>query len=154
MININKEEFIKICNESKTMAMAARKLNMHFNTFKKYAVKFNCYKPNQSHKGMKLGFNKNRIPTVDILNGKYPDFQTYKLKKRLIDEHIINDCCAICGWNKKRPGDIYTPCELHHKDGNPHNHNLNNLILICPNCHSLTDNYRSKNRAHKQETIM
>lgn len=46
MININKEEFIKICNESKTMAMAARKLNMHFNTFKKYAVKFNCYKPN------------------------------------------------------------------------------------------------------------
>jgi hypothetical protein len=33
-------------------------------------------------------------------------------------------------------------------DGNVDNMNLNNIKLMCPNCHSITDNYKSKNR-HK-----
>jgi predicted HNH restriction endonuclease len=37
------------------------------------------------------------------------------------------------------------PLELHHKDGNRYNNSLNNLMLLCPNCHALTDNYRAKN---------
>ena len=32
MIKISKEDFIKICNESLTMADAARKMNIHYNT--------------------------------------------------------------------------------------------------------------------------
>lgn len=50
MIKINKEDFIKICNNSLTMAEASRKLKMHFNTFKKYALLFGCYNTNQSGK--------------------------------------------------------------------------------------------------------
>lgn len=149
MKQINQEEFIKICQESDSMAIAARKLNMHFNTFKRYAKKLGCYNTNQSHKGMKLGPREDRIKTEDILAGKYPDYQTYKLKKRLIYEGYFEDKCQICGWSEKPIGAKLTPCELHHKDGNSHNHCLANLELICPNCHSLTDNYRSKNRAHE-----
>ena len=89
--NINKEEFIRVCNESETAAQAARKLNLHFNTFRRYAKAFGCYKTNQSHKGIKLGPTTTRILTKDNLEGKYPDYQTYKLKKRLIDEGIKND---------------------------------------------------------------
>ena len=37
-------------------------------------------------------------------------------------------------------------CELDHIDGNPTNHKLKNLIILCPNCHSQTDTYRSKKR--------
>lgn len=144
---INEQEFIEVCNSSLTMAEAARRLNMHFNTFKRYAVQLNCYCTNQSHKGIKTGPTSTRLNTEDILAGKYPDYPTYKLKLRLFLEGYKEDKCEICGWCQKRPGDTYTPCELHHKDGNRFNHQLDNLIIICPNCHSLTDNYRSKNRA-------
>ena len=147
MKTINEEEFIEICKNSQTAAEAARKLNMHFNTFKRYAVKLNCYFTNQSHKGMQLGHKSTRIQTWDILDGKYPNYSTFKLKQRLLEEGIKKDECELCGWHEKRTGEFYTPCELHHKDGNPHNHLLANLIILCPNCHSLTDNYRSKNRA-------
>ena len=151
MVTINKEEFIKICNESDTVAQAARKLNLHFNTFSRYAKKFGCYNPNQSHKGMKLGPYSTRLDTKDILEGKYPDYQTYKLKRRLFKEGIKEDKCELCGWCQKRVGEEYSSCELHHIDGNSRNHLLNNLIILCPNCHSLTDNYRSKNRATCQK---
>jgi len=36
------------------------------------------------------------------------------------------------------------PLELHHIDGNQTNVSLDNLQLLCPNCHTLTDNYRGK----------
>lgn len=97
MKQINKEEFIEICQQSESMMQAAQKLNMHFNTFKRYAIKFGCYITNQSHKGMKLGARKTRIKTEDILNGAYPEYQTYKLKKRLIDEGYFEDKCQLCG---------------------------------------------------------
>lgn len=147
MIEIDKDKFIQICKESNSMAEASRKLEIHFNTFKRYAEKFGCYNPNQSHKGVKIGMTSKRILTEDIINGKYPDFQTYKLKLRLLREGYKEDRCEICGWDMKRDGDEFTPYELHHIDGNSRNHMFDNLILICPNCHSLTDNYRSKNRA-------
>lgn len=146
MKQVNQQEFLKVCQESETMAIAARKLNMHFNTFKRYAEKFECYAPNPGRKGMKHGQSSDRIRTDDILAGKYPDYQTYKLKLRLLREGYLKDECQRCGWHEKPEGAEFTPCELHHKDGNSRNHLFENLILICPNCHSLTVNYRAKNK--------
>lgn len=140
-----KENFISICNSAISMADAARQLGMHFNTFSKFAKQFGCYNTNQGHKGMKMKPYNNCIDTQDILNGLYPNYQTYKLKCRLIREGYKEDKCELCGWDMKRDGDEFTPCELHHKNGNSHDHSFNNLILLCPNCHSLTENYRAKN---------
>lgn len=42
------------------------------------------------------------------------------------------------------------PLEVHHLDGDKLNNDLNNLQLLCPNCHALTENYRGKNISHKQ----
>lgn len=149
MKTINKDNFKHICNTSLTMAEAARKLNMHFNTFKRYAVLFGCYNPNQSGKNTKRN-RSTMIQTEDILLGKYPDYNTYKLKRRLIREGYKQDKCEVCGWSEKRcEEDEFTPCELHHIDGNSRNHSLDNLIICCPNCHSLQNFYRSKNRADK-----
>ena len=121
-----------------------------FNTFKRYALKLGCYAVNPSGKGV----SKPRAPSIstdDILAGKYPDYETYKLKKRLIREGYMEDKCQRCGWAEKRdPKDEFTPCELHHADGNPRNHLLSNLRMYCPNCHSLQKHYRSKNRAGSQ----
>ena len=145
---IDDKVFIEIVTNSKSMAEAATKLNISFSTLKRRAQKLGCYIPNQGGKG----YNKSRsdsIKTEDILSGKYPNYQTYKLKKRLINEGYFEDRCQLCNWAEKLPNAKYTPCELHHKDENPHNHTLSNLILICPNCHSITETYRFRKRAHK-----
>jgi hypothetical protein len=146
MKQINKEEFIKVCKEAESMRQASQKLNMHFNTFKRYAIKFECYQTHQSNKGRKLGHYSTRIPTEDILAGKYPTYPTYKLKLRLFEEGYLEDRCCRCGWHEKLPGAKHTPCELHHKDGDSSNHAFENLEIICPNCHSLTPTYRARNK--------
>jgi hypothetical protein len=142
--NINIEEFVNICENSLTMAEAATKLNMHYNTFKRYAIKFNCWKPNQGGKGTKKNSaNINKIPLEEILQGMHPDYQTFKLKNRLIKEGIKENVCEICGiseWNGK-PLNM----ELHHIDGDRTNHKLENLQIVCPNCHAQTDTFRAKN---------
>jgi len=35
---------------------------------------------------------------------------------------------------------------VHHKDGDRTNNEYENLTLLCPNCHALTDTYRGKNK--------
>jgi hypothetical protein len=141
--DINELEFIRVVRESITMAEASVKLGLHFNTFKRYAQKLGVYNPNQGAKGK----NKKsvvKVPTDKILNGDYPQFQTYKLKNRLIKEGLLKNECSICGiseWNGK-----LLNCELDHIDGNRTNHRIENLRILCPNCHSQTDTYRSKNR--------
>lgn len=51
--------------------------------------------------------------------------------------------CENCGLTEWMDRPI--PLEVHHLDGKELNSELNNLILLCPNCHALTDNYRGRN---------
>ena len=140
---ISKEKIIEVCKASNSMAKAAADLKIHFNTLKRLAVLYGCYTPNQ---GLRGGV-KNSPPKIllsEILEGNHPQFQTYKLKNRLLKEGLIQNKCSICGiesWNNKQ-----IQLELDHIDGNRINHEFNNLRLLCPNCHSQTDTYRSKNR--------
>jgi len=56
-----------------------------------------------------------------------------------------NNKCQKCGWSQEN---VYTksiPLTVHHIDGNHTNNNEDNLELLCPNCHSLTENYGSRN---------
>jgi len=48
--------------------------------------------------------------------------------------------CEDCGLSEWKGGNI--PLELHHIDGNRSNNEVNNLQLLCCNCHALTPNYR------------
>jgi hypothetical protein len=49
--------------------------------------------------------------------------------------------CGHLIWNGKP-----LTLEIHHRDGNSSNHRLSNCELLCPNCHSLTHNFRNKKR--------
>lgn len=65
------------------------------------------------------------------------------LKRYLIDTH--GNKCMECGWCQINTHTGNIPIELEHIDGNNTNNNLNNLKLLCPNCHSLTATYKGAN---------
>ena len=53
--------------------------------------------------------------------------------------------CQRCGWNKLNEYTGLIPLTVHHIDGVNNNNKEENLELLCPNCHSLTENYGSRN---------
>ena len=131
------EEAIK---SSKTMSEAARKLDMPFMTFKRKAG--DLYKPNQSGKGVSKK-SGNKIPLSDILEGLHPQYQSNKIRIRLIEEGIKEakcECCNNTEWLGKP-----ISLEVDHINGNSTDHRLDNLKILCPNCHAQTDTYRGKN---------
>ena len=70
--------------------------------------------------------------------------QSFKLKGRLLAEGLKQhkcECCGITEWNRKP-----APLELDHINGNHHDNRLENLRILCPNCHAQTDTYRGKNK--------
>lgn len=73
---------------------------------------------------------------------------SWKLLKKLLNEGYKENRCEVCGiteWNGKP-----ITLQLHHIDGDHLNNSLENLQVICPNCHSQTDNFRGKaNRTEK-----
>jgi hypothetical protein len=148
VIKYDEKQFRKVCLESKTMSEAAAKLGLHFNTFKRIAVKLGVYNPNQGSKGLRKP-KAPYIPMTEILEGKHPQFQTYKLKKRLLKDGIKSNVCEVCGIDSWAGMSINM--ELDHIDGVRTNHKLDNLRMICPNCHSQTDTYRARNKSLNRE---
>ena len=54
--------------------------------------------------------------------------------------------CEQCGWDKINVATGHSPLEIHHIDGDYTNNKESNLKVLCPNCHSLTPNYKSLNK--------
>ena len=84
----------------------------------------------------------------DGLRGEYGI--STKIKRYLFDKY--NSSCCMCGWNETNHYSGKIPLEVHHIDGDYRNNREENLQLLCPNCHSLTNNYKSigKGRVGRQ----
>lgn len=72
---------------------------------------------------------------------------TSKYIRRYLFEKYDNQC-ARCGWNKINPVTNKIPLEMEHIDGKHTNNKEKNLILLCPNCHSLTPTYKALNKGN------
>jgi hypothetical protein len=59
---------------------------------------------------------------------------------------LYDNKCQLCGWNEINPTTNIVPLEVNHIDGNGFNNRLDNLQLICPNCHALTPNFKALNK--------
>jgi hypothetical protein len=66
-------------------------------------------------------------------------------RRRVLEEQ--NYCCAGCGIYEWKGNKIIL--EIDHKDGNNQNNSRDNLEGLCPNCHSLTETWRGKNKPSK-----
>lgn len=95
--------------------------------------KFCCHKCNKE-------FNRKKL-FADIENGENASDRSFK--KYLI--HHYGEKCMECGWDKRNMYSGNVPIELEHMDGNSENNSLDNLKLLCPNCHSLTPTYKALN---------
>ncbi len=89
------------------------------------------------------GLGKRVRPIEDYLENRV-GIKSYALKERLFEENFFEKKCYSCGGSEWLGHQI--PLELHHIDGDPKNNSLNNLVVLCPNCHAQTSNYRGKNK--------
>ena|SRR3989338_2352409 len=95
------------------------------------------------NKGLKFP-SRPLISLKDILV-KNSTYQSFKLKNRLFSAKLRKPRCEECGWAKMSP-DGRVPLELDHINGDRHDNRLENLRILCPNCHSLQITHRGKNR--------
>lgn len=126
---------------------AAAKLGIKIDTYRKYAKKYECYNTNQSGRGISKP-NTTKIPLDDILDGLHPQYKSSQLRIRLIEAEFFEAKCNRCNLAEWQGEPI--PLELEHKDGCHTNHKLENLEILCPNCHALTETYCGRNRKDKK----
>ena len=89
----------------------------------------------------------NKLNSEEYGKGYYCKSAT--LLRKLFEEGKKERRCECCGntmWNEKT-----IPLELHHIDGNHFNNDFNNLMVLCPNCHAQTDNYKGKKNKENEE---
>ena len=82
---------------------------------------------------------------LKLENGLKGKYQISNHIRKYLNYKYNNKCC-LCGWNKINPYTGISPLEVEHVDGNYLNNNEDNLILLCPNCHSLTATYKGANK--------
>jgi hypothetical protein len=147
-----KEEIISLINENRPKAYICKILKCRPSTLETFLKKNNIiYKGNQTNKGYKINIYKRSI--YDYLKNDGPSIQSHILRLRLIKENIKKKKCENCNLENWLGNEI--PLELHHIDGNRFNNELNNLQILCPNCHSLTPNNSGKsNKGRKTKIIL
>ena len=81
----------------------------------------------------------------DFVYGKA--IKSEEMRNHLV--HLRGHQCETCG-NTEWQGKLI-PLEVHHIDGDRLNNVLENLQLLCPNCHAQTENYRNRNISTEKE---
>lgn len=149
---LTKEQLQKAVDNSLSIAQVCRELNIvpvggNYKTVKAKLLLFNISTSHFTGQGWNVG------KKYKFFGKKYTDDQIFKVdsecgsnksvKNRLLEKGRLTykcNCCGISDWNNKS-----ITLELNHINGNNTDNSIQNLELLCPNCHSQTDTFRSKN---------
>ena len=133
-----KEDFERAISETKSMTAAAKVLAMSYDTFKRKAKEYGVFSTNQAGQGLKKG--KHFKSREDIF--RVFDYQVgrHSVKKWYLYENEYK--CELCGISEWQGKEL--TIELDHINGNSKDNRIENLRLLCPNCHSQTETWRRK----------
>ena len=121
--------------------ISIKNIAIKYNVSQFFITKFLKEKGLYISKNRKLDI-KNLIEGNLIYNNPYNGSINGTIKKYLIENKIFEYKCSCCGLDKWL--EKYIILDLDHIDGNRNNNLLNNLRLLCPNCHSQTETYKGK----------
>ena len=137
----HKDDILQWIKENRPKAYICQQLHCKQDTLNSYLKKMNIeYQGNQGGTGYK--HDPKYKPVEQYLQST--SVRMPRVKEKLIREGYKQDVCEICGlseWQGKK-----LVLEVHHKDGNHYNNTINNLQLLCPNCHSIQEVHK-KSRA-------
>lgn len=157
-----KEWLEELCKTSYSYAevirKAGRKGGGSIQTLKKYIEQYEIdtsHFTGQNWNKGKTKKNDSRLANIAIASEKYQLEDVFK-KDSSISQHglrgyverhqIVEYKCNICGCDGHWQDGVVIALELHHRDGDNHNNEIDNLIYLCPNCHALTENFKGKNK--------
>ena len=155
---ISKEEYESAVKSSLSVAEVCRKLGIkanggNYKTIHNAITKYNIDTSHFTGQGWNQGLKfvpKQATPIEEILT-ENSTYQSYKLKNRLFNEGVKEKKCECCGLTEWLGQPI--ALELHHINGITTDNRLENLVILCPNCHAQTDNYRGLNKSATKETL-
>lgn len=80
------------------------------------------------------------MPIEELLRGAR---NRTHVKSRLLRAGLLEERCSTCGITQWRGAPL--ALELHHVNGDGRDNRLENLTILCPNCHSQTDTWGGRN---------
>lgn len=128
-----KEDILRWIEEKRTKAYISQQLGCKQETLNSYLKKMGIEYAGQPGKGANP--KNNGYTTAEEYINSGAVIKSHLLKLKLIRDGVKEKKCELCGisiWHE-----VELPLELHHKDGNHYNNNIDNLAILCPNCHSI-----------------
>lgn len=131
-----------------------REAGGNYEQIKKYIKEYKLDHEHFKGRGWNAGLRGIGIPRIPLekILVKNSYFQSFKLKKRLFLANLKQKHCEECGWAQKTE-DGYLPLELDHINGDRHDNRLENLRILCPNCHSLKPTHRGRNNRNEARVV-
>lgn len=99
------------------------------------------------HKAVKRGDVKPRTLKWPLERILAESKSRVSIKRRLLEAGVLKNKCDECGITSWRGRHL--SIQLDHRNGIRDDHRLENLRMLCPNCHSQTPSFAARNKARK-----
>lgn len=142
-----REEILQWIYEGQSKAFICKQLQCKQETLNSYLTKMDIVYSGKQGWAKDQQTVHNYIPVEEYI--KKDNVKSHVLRQKLIREGYKLNQCEICGC-KEWQGCLL-PLELHHKNGNHFDNTLENLMILCPNCHSIQEGNSGANVGKYQQ---